>query len=411
MRRCPARPHLARRERRGATIVLVAFLGVALVGITAFAVDVSRMYVGANELQTVSDASALRGAQRLQENPGADPSSEIIAYALQNQALNGLVTVETSDIRPAIWTESSATLDSSGGVTWATANAVQVTARKTAGLLFGKVLRSVAPIPARRSAAWLANITGKKCNFMPFGFPIQNLFEDLGLGSINGRALTQAEINQVKDSLSTTSGRVNLTQILYPKENLTPTNETSIYWPLTPNMNAYADQISGLGGGCANSEVNEGQDQSPFTGNGGGASAKKVVDGVLGNPPASGVAICVRVADDATCYDPATNAPGITVTAAYTGGGTTLASCSGCTLPIRMVAGFRIVCVFYGNVASGANNPAERCPWLVDNFSSAYNKSYNTGTLVGYPVVEFELGSDVGLGNSKSLSQRLILVK
>ncbi len=410
MRRYPARPHVARRERRGATIVLVAVLGVALVGMTAFAVDVSRMYVGANELQTVSDASALRGAQYLQENPGADPSSQIIAYSLQNQAMNGTVTVASSDIRPAIWNDSTVILDTSGSVTWATANSVQVTARKTAGLLFGKVLRSVAPIPARRSAAWLANVTGKKCNFMPFGFPIQNLFEDLGLGPINGRALTQAEINQVKDSLLTLSGRVNLTQILYPKENLTPTNETSIYWPLTPNMNQYADQIS-EGGGCTNAEIGEGQSESPFTGNGGGASAKKVVDGVLGNPPASGSAICVRVADDATCYEPVTNAPGITVTAAYTGGGTTLASCSGCTLPIRMVSGFRIVCVFYGNIASGANNPDERCPWLVDNFPAAYNKSYNTGTIVGYPVVEFDLGSDVGLGNSPSLSQRLILVK
>ena len=169
--------HNSRRERRGATIVFVAVLTVALVGMAALAVDASRMYVGVNELQTVSDAAALRGALRLQRAPVVDPSDSIIAFAVKNAAFNGTVTLAATDIKPAIWTDTvgaQGNLDTTNA-TWANANAVQVSARRSAGLLFGNVLRAVAPVPARRAVAWVANLSGSTC-IKPWAFPMTGVF-------------------------------------------------------------------------------------------------------------------------------------------------------------------------------------------------------------------------------------------
>lgn len=404
------------QNRRGATLVLVAALIVGLLGMAAFAVDLTRVHMGANELQTTADAAALRGALHMQKLSSATLSDSVNAFASRNTALNGTATLTTV---PARWVPGM-TEPQTSGVSFAdSANAVQVTATRSASLFFGKLISNITSTPSRTAVAWIASVGGVTCSFKPIGFPIQNIFQSLGLGAINNRALTLAEIRQLRDSLATTSGRVRMTQILYPKDNgVTPTNETSIYWPLADNMNDYADQMSD-GGGCgANAAITQnGSETSAFPGNGGGSNAKKFVDGALGSPPASGDPICTRVANDATCYDPTSGAAGIDIAAAYTSGGTDISACAGsCSLTVRMVASFRIVCVFYGVVngggPTGANNANERCPWLVNNFSAAYNKSYNVGTIVGYPVVEFaELGSGVTLGSAPSLSQRLILVK
>lgn len=57
------------RRRRGATLIMVALFSVAIVGMAAFAIDLSRLYVGTNELQTRADATALNAALLLQRNP------------------------------------------------------------------------------------------------------------------------------------------------------------------------------------------------------------------------------------------------------------------------------------------------------------------------------------------------------
>lgn len=405
------------RPRRGATLVFVAVFALALVAMAAFAIDLSRLYVGTNELQTGADAAALRGAMELQQNPGQSPSAVAASFASSNQALDSSIALGNGDVWPVYWDDSLRTADTT--VAWSAANAVRVTASVPNKLLFGRVLSAVNQTPRRKAIAWIANVSGVRCQFKPFGFPIQNVFEDLGLGAINNRPMTLAEVDQLRDLLATLAGKVQLTQIMYPKDNgITPTNETSIYWPLADNMNQYPDQIS-QGGGCgANAAIYQGQNEtSAFPGSGGGSNAQKAVDGALGYPLNIRDPICGRIADDATCYAPGTSTAGITVTAAYTGGGTNLASCSSsCALPVRMIAGFKIMCIFYGKVTGGGpngqNNSSERCPWLVNNFSSAYNKSYNTGTIVGYPVVEsIGLGPNIDLGNAPSLAQRLILVR
>ena len=54
------------RSRRGSTLVMVALMLGAFMGIAAIAADIGRFYVVAGELQTAADAAALKGATVLQ---------------------------------------------------------------------------------------------------------------------------------------------------------------------------------------------------------------------------------------------------------------------------------------------------------------------------------------------------------
>lgn len=76
-----------RRERRGATLVFVAVFALALLGVAAFAIDASRLYVGTNELQTGADAAALRAARYMQTVAGGNPTSATVSFASANESL------------------------------------------------------------------------------------------------------------------------------------------------------------------------------------------------------------------------------------------------------------------------------------------------------------------------------------
>jgi len=52
----------ARRNRRGVTAVLVVLIATVMMGIAAFAIDLSRMYAYQSELQRAADAAAHAGA-------------------------------------------------------------------------------------------------------------------------------------------------------------------------------------------------------------------------------------------------------------------------------------------------------------------------------------------------------------
>jgi hypothetical protein len=407
-----------RGPRRGATLVFVAVLIIAFVGMAAFAVDLSRFHVGASELRTSSDAAALRGALQLQRVPGVSPADSVRRFSFQtNRALNDSVRIANADVVPVFWNDTTANY----AVGWDLANAVEVRARQTSGLIFGRLLGATGLTPERRSIAWIANLRGLTCDFNPWGFPIQNIFDDL-TALPNGNFLSQEQIAEMRALLQTSAGRARLTQIMYPAgESPVPQPSTSNYWPLASNMNDYADQIARNGGCVANGDVIVGgteQSAPSFPGNGNGAPPKKAVDGVLAHPPAQGDELCAfrNSPNDATCLDPITGVEGVTVFAAFTGPPTVVGCTAGCNLPVRMIAGFRLVCVFRGNHPATTNRPQERCPWLqssaFSSMSPSPDRSYPQGTLVGYPTLDVvSLGPGTQLGTTLSTAQRLILVR
>ena len=74
-----------RGRRRGAIVPLTALLLVVLLGMLAFAIDLSYASEVESELQNVADAAALAGAGKLQElfvqynSPGQTNQSQIVA--------------------------------------------------------------------------------------------------------------------------------------------------------------------------------------------------------------------------------------------------------------------------------------------------------------------------------------------
>ncbi len=378
-----------RRDRRGATIVLVAILMVALVGMTAFAVDVSRMYVGANELQTVADASALRGAQRLQSNPGVDPSSEIIAYSLANEAMNGTVAAQDIVVEAATWTESSATLTT--GVGWANANAVQVTARKTAGLLFGRVLRSAAPVPARRGAAWIANLNSSECT-KPIAM---NMTRIMSLAGATSLPLTQAQVN----SLSALSQAAR-TMIVYPPQanNNNPNPG--------PDGRYAALRLGGNGNSAYRNNWTSTACDADDSLSVGAARSKPGGNGNLGRETEEGLYASYCFADLVfvdTCYaDAARTRVGVSILASF-GTAPGVFGASNSDVTISMLGKFVIMCV-----KTVDNGPAGTCDYAGFTDMSTMPE----GTIIGYADPDFaELGTGTRLGNITSTAQRLILVK
>lgn len=427
------------RPRRGATLVFVAVFALALVAMAAFAIDLSRLYVGTNELQTGADAAALRGALQLQYEPGQSPASVTTSFATSNQALNQPVSLANADVTPVFWDPAGspkATILNA----WTNANAVQVSASRTTGLLFGRLLSAVSPTPQRKSIAWVANVTRVSCP-TPWGFPLISLNEHLypSGGGLN-YTVTTTMFADLDSALKSTNGPQSLTMIFWPPSQLTnsgpqlpkQTGTDSAFYALASNVNEYADQIAAPQSNCYNSNVAIGQTEASgvFTGQGPGSVQKKTVNGVDGSGPANGPGLCETTGlpnNSADCWPQGTTVftgqtPGVTVTVAWVG------ALTGSNVPVRTIGGFRIMCIYRnagggggggngnGN-GNGGGGGGERCEWLDGTnkgffTSRGVNTPYDEGTIVGYPVTTYPgLGEGTTLGNSPSLAQRLIIVR
>ena len=74
------------KDESGATILLVAFLLIALLGLMAVAVDVPRVMLTRNQMQLASDAGALAAAVSVLRGDTLAARDSAIVYALANRA-------------------------------------------------------------------------------------------------------------------------------------------------------------------------------------------------------------------------------------------------------------------------------------------------------------------------------------
>lgn len=96
------------KARRGAIVVIVGVMIVALMAITALSLDFSRMWSLRNELQTSADAAALAGAiQLIAPRNTAAAMDSARAYAARNLAMQGAAVVDS--ITVGDWDDSTAT--------------------------------------------------------------------------------------------------------------------------------------------------------------------------------------------------------------------------------------------------------------------------------------------------------------
>lgn len=413
-----------RRQRRGATLVFVAIMITVVVGMAAFAVDLSRFHVGANELQTGADAAALRGAMFLQGNPGTSPVDSAVAFATVNNALNGPVELEAGDVEAILWDPAASPSETSLGNNWTNANAVAVRASRTRGLLFGRLLGAVTSTPNRRAVAWVANITRVECP-APWGFPL-NAF-NLELFNANDFTVRTNSYNKLLDTLSNQSEqrRLEISMIFSPSDVpiTTPANASFSFEAIDDNnvnMNAYRDQIADASSCAAASSVAIDSVEA-FPGKGGGAIPKKTADGAHGGPGKSTgeKSLCEPVTKggkaNADCYPVGsgfTGSPGVTVTVAWIDDPTAKSSAL-----VKTLSGFRVMCVYNGKT-NGDPDPSETCAWYDKMRAGGYvpntgmPNTFYAGTIIGYPVtLSGTLTPGTVLGNAPSLGQRLILVR
>jgi hypothetical protein len=130
-------------------LVMTATAMAGLLVITAFAVDLSRLYVLRTELQTAADAAALAAAMRLNgDYARAEASARSAVQA--NPALGGAADVDA--VRIGTWDAKDRTFHA--GAELDTADAAQVTVARTTTYLFGRFI-SDGPIRiTARATAW-----------------------------------------------------------------------------------------------------------------------------------------------------------------------------------------------------------------------------------------------------------------
>jgi hypothetical protein len=152
------------KNRRGAIMVLAAFTVGTLVIMLAFVIELSRLYVQKNELQTAADAAALAGAIQLSVSTN-NVSDSAVATGNRNHILTNNASLVAGDVMCGVWDG----LPTNGVTpnTWhdgsphalpclSTDNAVQVNGTDPTSYLFSGVLGATNGNVSAVASAWLA---------------------------------------------------------------------------------------------------------------------------------------------------------------------------------------------------------------------------------------------------------------
>ena len=143
-----------RAQRRGASLVLIALLMMAVIAMAAFAVEMGRMYLVRAQLQTAVDSGALAAAIQIKQNPGNVALAELAAQEyVQRNRVGWAVTVpdEAILIETGTWNLDNKTFEVGGNEP----NSVRVrAAQQEERLLLGGVLgKQMFSVPREAIAA------------------------------------------------------------------------------------------------------------------------------------------------------------------------------------------------------------------------------------------------------------------
>ena len=125
------------KDESGATILLVAFLLIALLGLMAVAVDVPRVMLTRNQMQLASDAGALAAAVSVLRGDTLAARDSAFVYALANRA-DSTAMAEDSAFTWGVWNTTLSVFDSR--VTPWGANSVRVRTAATGTSLVAWIL-------------------------------------------------------------------------------------------------------------------------------------------------------------------------------------------------------------------------------------------------------------------------------
>jgi Flp pilus assembly protein TadG len=178
------------RQRRGAVLVMVALSMTFIMAMMAFVVEISRLMSNASELQSLTDASALAGVYGLVKVRNATYTTIADSTASLNKVEGASPAVV---YRYGKW--DGTTLDTSGAVTLANADAVQATATYSGTHFFGGVLGTTNGYSIKRSSvAWAGGSPNATSCLKPWAVPLAALKVQLGYSAGDVAPLTEADI-------------------------------------------------------------------------------------------------------------------------------------------------------------------------------------------------------------------------
>jgi len=175
------------KNRKGAIMVLAAFTVATLVIMLAFVIDLSRLYVQKNELQTASDAAALAGALQLSVSTNNVPDSAV-ATGNRNHVLTNNASLVAGNVMCGVW--DGLPVNGATPNTWhagsphalpcvSTDNAVQVNGTDPTSYLFSAVLNATNGNVGAVASAWVAPSVSSTTCIKPFAVDYKYLIQAL----------------------------------------------------------------------------------------------------------------------------------------------------------------------------------------------------------------------------------------
>lgn len=156
--------------------MLMVVVMVAVMGVAAVTIDVTRLMAIRAELQTAMDAAALAGALELGQGGGDASRDTAIAYANRNTAETDTVQLQPDSVVFGNWDPLNRTFTPLPNAVGA--NAIDVRTSKPVGTYFGWVLNFFDVSAAAGATAWAASPVSESRCVKPWAVPEELLDED-----------------------------------------------------------------------------------------------------------------------------------------------------------------------------------------------------------------------------------------
>jgi hypothetical protein len=183
-------------------LVVVAICLVVLIGVTAFAVDLARLYSAVGRLRVATDAAALSGVTDLRRNITEETVADLRALALRRtNTVNGQTLQDAdmgaADIEPGRWSFTTRTFVPSS---WTTASAVRATARYRLPWTMARLFGETGQLITTRSIAAVAAPLRSGC-LKPWAVPYTNMLVTLGRSATDtAYRLTQEDVTMLREN-------------------------------------------------------------------------------------------------------------------------------------------------------------------------------------------------------------------
>lgn len=257
------------KNRRGVTLVLMAFMMTVLIGAAAFAVDFSKLMLFRTQLSAASDAAALAGVYQVLHKQPTNAVAEAQYYAALHRVGPTTVTLAGGDVTGGSWdlnTRTFTQITPPGDWTDPALDAVRVVSHYDAPYGFGRLF-GLNSHTVRDTAIAVMGYVGVTTCVRPIALPLQALLNQLygtdaaGNPNVlvaNHPALTTDDVNKLKaaniaDTVALKLGSSSEQGNFYIV-NLGPYSHADKV-PLSPSpnfggMNIFTDRF---GGDCSNS--------------------------------------------------------------------------------------------------------------------------------------------------------------